>query len=435
LASRKSEYRRSVRKLIELGSIRTLVAENVINYHLNLKRVPVALILFDLDDTLLGNEMNNFLPAYLQAFAQRMSKFAAPDIIIKTLMSATRQMVDNPSPAQTLEQKFDSAFYPALGVTRQDVQGIIDDFYVEDFPKLRGLTQLRPDAISAVKSLLGRGDQAAVATNPLFPRTAILQRLAWAGLPADEVPFSLIPAYDSFHFAKPNPAYFAEFLAQIGWPKTPVFMVGNDIESDIGAARQIGLPVFWMTNDGGSNWTGQEEIPAHGGFSELINWIDSYPAKPMAMNFSSPNALLAVLRSTPAALATLYRKHPENWEQRPTSDEWSSGEVLCHLRDVDFEVNVPRLEKFLSEENPFLAGQDTDPWAEIRQYQKQDGKQALEDFIKARLAVLKQLESIKLSDWDRRARHAIFGPIRLRELVNIIAGHDILHVQQVYRAL
>jgi hypothetical protein len=33
------------------------------------------------------------------------------------------------------------------------------------------------------------------------------------------------------------------------------------------------------------------------------------------------------------------------------------------------------------------------------------------------------------------ARHAIFGPTHLSELVNIIAGHDILHVQQVYAAL
>ena len=72
-----------------------------------------------------------------------------------------------------------------------------------------------------------------IATNPLFPRTAIYQRLEWAGLPPDKYPFSLIPSYETFHFAKPNPTYFAEFLTISGWPDGPMIMVGNDLEHDI----------------------------------------------------------------------------------------------------------------------------------------------------------------------------------------------------------
>ena len=395
----------------------------------------MALLLFDLDDTLLGNEMNSFIPAYLEALAKRMAVVADPLVLIKTLMTATRLMVEDPSPDKTLEEKFDAAFYPPLGLVRQEVQGIIDTFYTDDFPKLQGLTQYRPEAVSVIQQLLERGDQAAVATNPLFPRTAILQRLSWAGLPANEVTFALIPSYETFHFAKPNPAYFAEFLAQLGWPKIPVVMVGNDVESDIGAARQLGLNVFWMTNNGASSWNGQGTIPPHGELSDLIPWMDSSSTKPMPTNFTTPNALLAVLRSTPAALVTLCRQQSPNLARRPAPDEWSPSEVLCHLRDVDSEVNLPRLQKVSNERNPFLPGQDTDPWADVRQYCQQDGLQALYDFTKTRLEVLRFLENIPPDGWDRRARHAIFGPTNLRELVNIIAGHDILHVQQVYRAL
>jgi hypothetical protein len=108
---------------------------------------------------------------------------------------------------------------------------------------------------------------------------------------------------------------------------------------------------------------------------------------------------------------------------------------LCHLRDVDSEVNLPRLQKVLNEGNPFLPGQDTDPWAEIRHYCQQDGLQALYDFTKTRLELLGLLENLPPAGWERRARHAIFGPTNLRELVNIITGHDILHVQQIFRAL
>jgi FMN phosphatase YigB (HAD superfamily) len=394
----------------------------------------VALLLFDLDDTLLGNEMSNFVPAYLQALAKRMAMVADPIVLIKTLMAATHQMVANPSPDKTLEEKFDAAFYPPLGLIRQEVQGIIDAFYAEDFPKLQGLTQLRPEAANVVQQLLERGDQAAIATNPLFPRTAILQRLSWAGLPADQVPFTMIPSYETFHFAKPNPAYFAEFLGQLGWPRIPVVMVGNDVESDIGAARQLGLPVFWMTNDGASTWNGQGSIPPHGKLTDLIPWMDASSTEPLPTNFTTPNALLAVLRSTPAALATLCHQRSTNLERRPAPDEWSPSEVLCHLRDVDSEVNLRRMQKIINERNPFLPGQDTDPWAEIRHYCQQDGLQALYDFTQARLELLGLLENLPPEGWERRARHAIFGPSNLRELVNIIAGHDILHVQQVFRA-
>jgi FMN phosphatase YigB (HAD superfamily) len=400
-----------------------------------LNKVIVTLLLFDLDDTLLGNEMNNFIPVYLQALAKRMSTVADPGLLINTLLSATRQMIANPSPGQTLEEKFDAAFYPPLGLVRSEVQGIIDAFYAEDFPILKGLTEQRPEAVKVVDQVLKRGDQAAIATNPLFPRTAILQRLTWAGLPAERVPFLMIPSYETFHFAKPNPAYFAEFLAQLGWPKIPVVMVGNDVDSDIGAARQLGLPVFWMTNNGASTWNGQGAIPPHGGLVDIIPWIDGTHPEPLQTNFTSPNALLAVLRSTPAALATLCRRFTTDLEQRPSLGEWSPGEVLCHLRDVDLDVNLVRLRKVINERNPFLPGQETDPWADERQYCLQDGLQALSDFTQARLELLRLLENLPPEGWDRRARHAIFGPTHLRELVNIIVGHDILHVQQVYKTL
>ncbi len=395
----------------------------------------MTLILFDLDDTLLGNNMNSFIPAYLQALAKRMSVVADPTFLVKTLLSATRQMVEDSNPDRTLEEKFDSAFYPPLGLDRPKVQGIIDTFYSEDFPKLKALTQFRPEAIDVVEQLIHRGDRVAVGTNPLFPRTAILQRLDWAGLNAGKVPFVLIPSYETFHFAKPNPAYFAEFLAQLGWPKIPVVMVGNDVESDINAARQLGLPVFWVTGEDLAPWSGPGDTPPQGGLKDLIPWLEAVPPEPLQTNFTTPTAMLAVLRSTPSALAILCQERPLNLTVRPSAGEWSPEEVLCHLRDVDAEVNLPRLYKVIGEKNPFLAGQDTDPWAETRHYFQQDGLQALEAFTQSRLELLGLLETLPPETWERPARHAIFGPTHLHELVNIIAGHDIIHVQQVYRAL
>jgi FMN phosphatase YigB (HAD superfamily) len=400
-----------------------------------LKKAIVTLLLFDLDGTLLGNEMNSFVPAYLQALAKRMSSVAAPDHLVKTLLSATRQMVENNDPEQTLEAKFDAAFYPQLGVNRQDVQRTIDAFYAEDFPKLRCLTQFKPEAKQVVQQIVQLGNQVAIATNPLFPRTAIFQRLSWAGLATDQVPFALVSSYETFHFAKPHAAFFAEFIAQLGWPKAPVVMVGDEAENDIHPARRMGFSVFWTNKDGVSTWDKESEIPPNGQLTDLIPWLDTRLTNPLPTSFTSPVALLAVLRSTPAALATLCRQRPTNLDRRPAPQEWSPSEVLCHLRDVDTEVNLGRLPKVLKERNPFIPGQDTDQWADARQYCLQNGYEALADFINARTQVLKLLDNLSEEEWDRPARHAIFGPTTLRELVNIIAGHDILHVQQIFKAL
>jgi hypothetical protein len=101
------------------------------------------------------------------------------------------------------------------------------------------------------------------------------------------------------------------------------------------------------------------------------------------------------------------------------------------LRDVDQEVNLARIRRVLQENDPFLSGKDTDPWADERMYFCQDGPQALHEFTTARMKLLDLLEAATPEDWERTARHAILGPTTLRELVRIVAEHDRLHVRQV----
>lgn len=392
------------------------------------------ILLFDLDDTLLDNPMDIFLPGYLQALSARMAAHADPQQLVRTLLAATNEMIERARPDRRLVENFDAAFYPPLNLKRADVQPSIDAFYAQDFPALRRNVQKRPEAVRVVEDALQRGYRVGIATNPLFPLTAIVQRLEWAGLPVEQYPFALVPSYESFHFAKPNPAYFAEFLGRLGWPQEPVVMIGNDVSLDIAAARQLGLPVYWV--NGTEQWPGPDESPPHGGLEGLLPWLESQDADALAPRLTSPSAMLAVLESTPAVLAALCAdRGDEALALRPMADEWSPVEVLCHLRDVEQEVNLPRVSKVAHENNPFLAGQDTDPWAEERDYLHQDPVQALSSFTQARIELVTQLRSLDAQGWNRPARHAIFGPTLLHELVNIIAAHDRLHVQQVFKAL
>jgi hypothetical protein len=123
----------------------------------------------------------------------------------------------------------------------------------------------------------------------------------------------------------------------------------------------------------------------------------------------------------------------QQWTRRPAEKEWSLTEILCHLRDVDSEVNLPRLEKITTEDAPFIAGMATDPWAEERDYFHQSGPEALALFIQNRSQITALLDQLDPAGWQRIARHAIFGPTTLEELIRFITTHDIVHMRQGYQ--
>jgi len=382
-------------------------------------------LLLDLDNTLLSNEMDTFLPGYLKALSKHLASFADGSRMIPALLRATEEMTANQRPDCTLKEVFDSRFFPELGVSAPDMEEAIDRFYDQVFPTLRSLTSPYPQAVKLVEEALRRGYRVVVATNPLFPRTAVMQRLEWAGLSADHYPFDLISSCETFHFAKPNPAFLAECLARIGWPEGPIVVVGDSLENDIEPARKLGLASYRI---------GPED-PGRS-LEEFFPWFDRSSPEALEPNYSLPHGLLAILRSTPAVLEYSSRSlAPGAWTYRPGRDEWSLVEIICHLRDVDEEVNLPRLLKVVNETNPFLPGMVTDPWAEERDYLHQNGPAALGRFIAVRMKLLEKLLALPEQGWQRSARHAIFGPTTLQELVSIHASHDRLHVQQALQVL
>lgn len=393
-------------------------------------------LLLDLDDTLLGNDMGVFIPAYLRSLGEFLKPYVPPEKLVPTLLDATQAMLQNKSSDRTLQQVFEAAFYPRLDLSPDALEAPIAAFYREEFPKLRQLTTFRSEGVKLVEEALGRGYSLALATNALFPQTAVLHRLEWAGLPVEKYPFQLIPSFEHFHFAKPNAAFFTELLGRLGWPDGQFLMVGDDPDNDIKSAQKLGLATFQIADHSPVEMSGFTRPHGTGRLMDLLPWIDSTPPEDLLLNAERPESLIEILRSTPAVMASFTADlTPAAWVEEPRPGEWSVTEIICHLRDVDGEVNLPRLKKVLAEVNPFLPGIDTDQWAEARLYYCQDGKSALSDFTRFRIELVSLLEGLEVDDWERPARHAILGPTHLSELVRIIAAHDRLHVRQVRNAL
>ncbi|RLC89866.1 MAG: HAD family hydrolase [Chloroflexi bacterium] len=230
-------------------------------------------ILFDLDDTLLGNPMESFMPAYFQGISSYAAHLIPPERLLPELMRSSRVMMSNDGSGPTNEEVFAAAFYPALGYERAELEPVFERFYADEFPKLQSLTQRRPEARDLVEWAFERGLQVVIATNPLFPRTAIEQRLDWAGVPVTEFDYDLVTTYEYLHATKDHPAYYREVLAHLGRQPDECLMVGDNWEWDVATPASLGIPAYWIAEL-------DEEPPAddvspvgQGMLADLWEWI------------------------------------------------------------------------------------------------------------------------------------------------------------------
>mgnify|MGYP002713117420 CR=1 FL=1 len=393
-------------------------------------------LLLDLDDTLLDSNMDNFIPVYFQALGKAMAAHVDPQLLLKYLMLGSQAMEAHDSPTETLEAVFSKNFYPYLGVERDILDPEIDRFYAEIFPTLSYLTKPRPEAVEFVQWAVARGYRIVIATNPLFPQVAVTHRLRWAGLAPEDYPFEVISSFEQFHFCKPNPAYLAEILGLLGFPDDPVLMVGDDPVRDVQAAEGLGIPMYWIAAADAELPEGSNPVMGQGSIGELRAWLEARDESDFTAQYQARTAVVATMKSIPAILRSLVADLPdERWCDRPDAEEWCLNEILAHLRDVEREVNLPRLQTFLNEENPFITADDTDLWVSEREYSAQDGRTALKEFIAARMETLNVLAGLNEADWQRAARHAIFGPITLEEQLGFVAEHDRVHIRQLYAIL
>lgn len=393
-------------------------------------------LLLDLDDTLLVNPLKKFMPRYLELLSEKMAPLIAREKMVPQLLFATDKMIENQLPCAALEATFDRHFYAPLGLEKSQTKAIIDEFYGNEFNKLKEVTQVRPEAARLVEFGASKNFVMIVATNPLFPQSAMRTRLSWAGFSGENFPFAYVTSYESMHFAKPNPAYYAEILAKFGWQNGPACMIGNSLRDDLLPALALGIPCFWVDGDPCKLPVGDGCECAAGSLDDAIPWLEKIASRTNPVTLTDADAILAVLKSTPAVLPSLTASFTDaDWHFKPSHAELTALELVSHLLDVEKEINLPRIQQVLSTNDPFIAGVDSDAWVVERNYNQTRSPNVLEDFIEARIHCLEKLAALTQDDWNRKARHSFFGPTSLLELVRFVAVHDMDHIRQIHRLL
>ncbi len=202
-------------------------------------------IIFDLDGTLLPLDMDKFMHIYFKEMGIAFHDMIDPKKLVDSVWKATDVMIDNLE-YRTNEEVFMEAFKKLIDGELEVYKKRFDEFYDKGFLKVRDSVNSLPLIGEIVKMLKEKGYEAVVATNPMFPRKAILHRVAWAGF--QEADFKYITCYENNHYCKPQIQFYEEVLREINQPAEECMMVGNDVEEDL-IAGKLGMDTYLITDN------------------------------------------------------------------------------------------------------------------------------------------------------------------------------------------
>lgn len=203
----------------------------------------IKALFLDLDDTLLLNDAERFLAAYYRALVAKMQDLVPVGRFADALTFATRAMERNDGCNGTNAEVFARAFYPRVGLGPEVLEPAFADFYTHEFESLASLTRADPAARDLVHWAFDHGLQVAIATQPMFPRVAMLARLRWAGVPYEEFPYHWVACYEKMHACKPHPHFFLEIVEGLGRRPEECLMAGDSPRADM-PARDVGLCTY-----------------------------------------------------------------------------------------------------------------------------------------------------------------------------------------------
>lgn len=208
----------------------------------------LAGVLFDLDGTLLDIDLDPFLRDYMSALGPFVAETIGSGIsgsqAVEAVMAGTSVMA-RPHPGRTNRDVFNTEFHRLTGtdLSLDENELALGRFYADIFPTLGSNLRGFEGATAAVEMALDLGLRVAIATNPIFPLSAVKERMRWAGL--DRLEVHAITSYETMGATKPHAAYFTETAALLGVAPSDCLMVGDDRTLDMSAA-DAGMRTYYV---------------------------------------------------------------------------------------------------------------------------------------------------------------------------------------------
>ncbi len=232
----------------------------------------IKAILFDMDGTLLPMDNEKFLRIYLSRVGACVPGQDSA-FIAKCIMDATGVVMRRDGGTESNAALFARHFCAMAGLEYESSFAHFDRFYAEEFHKIGEFFPPEPLSRQIIDLCKAKGYVLALATIPLFPRAAMLARMAWAGIAQED--FALCTSYEDFSTTKPNPAYYLDVAERIGVAPSECLMVGNDARDDIAPAIAAGMRAFFLTPHGIGE-VADARVP-RGDYLRLYDYIAQLP--------------------------------------------------------------------------------------------------------------------------------------------------------------
>ena len=142
--------------------------------------------------------------------------------------------------------------------------------------------------------------------------------------------------------------------------------------------------------------------------------------------FAVQEEQLAVLEKEIAGLGDAALRRPEK------PGKWSIMQVIQHLADSEMVYRY-RMRLVLAQPGVEIFGVDQDLWAHGLNYNQGEVAEALELLRLLRAANIRMLRALNDEQMARHGIHNERGPESVRRMMQMIAGHDLLHRNQIKR--
>ena len=170
--------------------------------------------------------------------------------------------------------------------------------------------------------------------------------------------------------------------------------------------------------------------------------LPAYDANDPAAYVASRLALVGdrdpvpLLAAAPDRIADAVTPLSDNAARRPEAPgAWSALQVVRHLADSEIVYGY-RLRVLVAAAEgriPDIPGYDQEAWAERLHTHRGTLDEAVEDYAAGRRMTVRFLHTLTEADWAREGHHSERGHESVRQIVTLLAAHDMGHERQIVR--
>lgn len=370
-------------------------------------------VLIDLDNTLIQNDDKLFAVEFahqLRTFGESHGIHTLDQIFREAIKRIRKETITH----QTVQERIIQYTSEQTGADDDEIHACYATFY-RTIP-LAEFTKPLSGAKDFLQQLLTCNYDVVIATNPMYPRQFAIERMIQGGLEAFIEQISFITHADNMHFLKPTVCYYAELLARTGLEPDQVVMIGDRDDNDILPAKTLGIKGYLFDNPSS--------------YPNIFNAINDVITPILSLH---PDMIFPQYQGNIAGLFGVIQDiKPHYWDQQSIPNEWSPRQILGHLIDSEINVQRQRILTILHEDNPFLVQPAPPTTIDDKTL---SGVDLAQQWAELRQETIDILSQITLEDWQRPARHSIFGSTTLLEMAQFTAQHDRLHIKQLCQTI